>query len=86
MYEIAIAIPLSLFLLSFSSLPPSPSVSCFPQGECEAMTYEEIQAKYPREFALRDQDKFHYRYPKGESYEDLVHRLEPVIMVSWVVA
>ena len=46
------------------------------------MTYEEIQAKYPKEFALRDQDKFHYRYPKGESYEDLVHRLEPVIMVS----
>lgn len=46
------------------------------------MTYEEIQAKFPREFALRDQDKYHYRYPKGESYEDLQHRLEPVIMVS----
>ena len=52
------------------------------QGECEAMTYEEIQQKFPKEFALRDQDKFHYRYPKGESYEDLIHRLEPVIMVS----
>lgn len=51
------------------------------QGDCEAMTYEEIQRKFPKEFALRDQDKFHYRYPKGESYEDLVHRLEPVIMV-----
>ena len=46
------------------------------------MTYEEIQEKFPKEFALRDQDKFHYRYPKGESYEDLIHRLEPVIMVS----
>ena len=46
------------------------------------MTYEEIQKEFPKEFALRDQDKFHYRYPKGESYEDLVHRLEPVIMVS----
>ena len=30
------------------------------------MTYEEIQAKYPEDFALRDQDKFHYRYPSGE--------------------
>ncbi|KAI2798753.1 6-phosphofructo-2-kinase/fructose-2,6-bisphosphatase 2 [Blomia tropicalis] len=49
-------------------------------GICEEMTYEEIQNKYPEEFALRDQDKFHYRYPKGESYEDLVARLEPVIM------
>jgi len=49
-------------------------------GICEEMTYEEIQEKYPEEFARRDQDKFHYRYPKGESYEDLVARLEPVIM------
>lgn len=25
-------------------------------------------------------DKFTFRYPRGESYEDLVARLEPVIM------
>eukprot|EP00069_Balaena_mysticetus_P006460 bmy_18318T0 len=42
-------------------------------GVCEEMTYEEIQEHYPEEFALRDQDKYRYRYPKGE-------RLEPVIM------
>lgn len=30
------------------------------------MTYEEIQENYPEEFALRDQDKYRYRYPKGE--------------------
>ncbi|XP_023376329.1 6-phosphofructo-2-kinase/fructose-2,6-bisphosphatase 4 [Pteropus vampyrus] len=50
------------------------------RGVCEEMTYEEIQDHYPLEFALRDQDKYRYRYPKGESYEDLVQRLEPVIM------
>ncbi|CAI5796079.1 6-phosphofructo-2-kinase/fructose-2,6-bisphosphatase fructose-2,6-bisphosphatase 1 isoform X1 [Podarcis lilfordi] len=50
------------------------------QGVCEEMTYEEIQDHFPEEFALRDQDKYRYRYPKGESYEDLVQRLEPVIM------
>lgn len=79
------------------------------------MMYEEIQEHFPLEFALRDQDKYRYRYPKGEvsvwfsqmslfvflevndlfvlktvcfdgsvilrqSYEDLVQRLEPVIM------
>lgn len=49
-------------------------------GVCEDMTYEEIQEHFPEEFALRDQDKYRYRYPKGESYEDLVQRLEPVIM------
>uniref|UniRef100_A0A8P0T1P9 6-phosphofructo-2-kinase/fructose-2,6-biphosphatase 4 n=1 Tax=Canis lupus familiaris TaxID=9615 RepID=A0A8P0T1P9_CANLF len=35
-------------------------------GVCEEMTYEEIQDHYPLEFALRDQDKYRYRYPKGE--------------------
>ncbi|KAJ8980003.1 hypothetical protein NQ317_016666 [Molorchus minor] len=49
-------------------------------GLCEEMTYEEIKEKYPDEFASRDQNKFAYRYPRGESYEDLVARLEPVIM------
>lgn len=36
------------------------------QGVCEEMTYEEIQDHFPEEFALRDQDKYRYRYPKGE--------------------
>ncbi|CAB1351340.1 unnamed protein product, partial [Coregonus sp. 'balchen'] len=35
-------------------------------GVCEEMTYEEIQDHYPEEFALRDQNKYRYRYPKGE--------------------
>jgi len=49
-------------------------------GVCETMTYSEIQENFPEEFALRDQDKFFYRYPMGESYCDLVTRLEPVMM------
>ncbi|PAA51981.1 hypothetical protein BOX15_Mlig033382g2 [Macrostomum lignano] len=49
-------------------------------GVCEGMTYEEIAEKLPTEFANRDKDKFNYRYPQGESYGDLVARLEPVIM------
>lgn len=49
-------------------------------GICEEMTYEEIQKKFPEDFRARDQNKFFYRYPRGESYEDLVVRLEPVMM------
>lgn len=30
------------------------------------MTYKMIQQQYPEEFTLRDQDKYHYRYPGGE--------------------
>ncbi|XP_040030766.2 6-phosphofructo-2-kinase/fructose-2,6-bisphosphatase 3 isoform X5 [Gasterosteus aculeatus] len=49
-------------------------------GMCEEMTYDEIKEKFPEEFALRDEDKYYYRYPAGESYQDLVQRVEPVIM------
>jgi len=49
-------------------------------GICEGLTYREIAERYPDEFAARDQSKFYYRYPGGESYQDLVARLEPVIM------
>lgn len=50
------------------------------QGICEEMTYEEIAERFPDDFKARDEAKFTYRYPRGESYEDLVARLEPVIM------
>ncbi len=49
-------------------------------GVCDGLTYEEIEAAHPRDFAARDQDKFHFRYHGGESYADLVLRLEPIIM------
>ncbi|KAK7044119.1 Fructose-2,6-bisphosphatase [Paramarasmius palmivorus] len=49
-------------------------------GVCDGMTYEEIEKEYPDDFANRDDDKFNYRYRGGESYRDVVIRLEPVIM------
>ncbi|EGF79713.1 hypothetical protein BATDEDRAFT_11914 [Batrachochytrium dendrobatidis JAM81] len=49
-------------------------------GLCDGLTYAEIELKYPADFAERDTDKFNYRYHGGESYRDLVHRLEPVIL------
>ncbi|KAI0303435.1 bifunctional phosphatase [Multifurca ochricompacta] len=49
-------------------------------GVCDGMTYEEIELAYPDDFANRDNDKFNYRYRGGESYRDVVLRLEPVIM------
>jgi 6-phosphofructo-2-kinase / fructose-2,6-biphosphatase 3 len=49
-------------------------------GICDGLTYEEIRARMPDEFAARAQDKFRYRYPRGESYADVIQRLEPVIV------
>ena len=48
----------------------------FMKGVCEGMTYEEIAAKHPEEFAMRDQNKFLYRYPGGEVSNVVV----PVVM------
>lgn len=48
-------------------------------GAHDNLTYEQIAEMYPVEFALRDKDKLNYRYPEGESYMDVVHRLQPVL-------
>lgn len=50
------------------------------QGVCEGLSYEEMAERFPQEFAWRDQDKLRYRYPWGESYVDIMARLEPAIL------
>ncbi len=47
-------------------------------GTCDGMTYEEIAENFPDETKSRKADKFRYRYPRGESYTDLIARLEPI--------
>ena len=49
-------------------------------GVCDGLTYEEISNLYPEDFRARDDDKYNYRYRGGESYRDVVIRLEPIIM------
>jgi broad specificity phosphatase PhoE len=44
------------------------------------MTYEEIEEKFPEEWKRRNVDKLAYRYPRGESYLDVIARLEPIII------
>ena len=48
-------------------------------GDYEGMTPEEIAEKHPQAAYLRSMDKIGYRYPRGESYFDLISRLEPCI-------
>ncbi|KAK6205179.1 6-phosphofructose-2-kinase [Scheffersomyces amazonensis] len=50
-------------------------------GKFEGMTYDQIQAKYPKEFDARLRNKLTYRYPGvgGESYLDVLTRLRPLI-------
>ena len=49
-------------------------------GVCDGMTYEQIEADMPDVHTARVADKFRYRYPRGESYEDVIQRLDPLIL------
>jgi broad specificity phosphatase PhoE len=49
-------------------------------GLCDGMSYAQIEREMPNEFAERQKDKFNYRYPRGESYKDIVFRIEPLIL------
>lgn len=50
-------------------------------GVCEDMTYTEVRRQYEQIDQFRGESKYTFRYPGGgESYQDLVLRLEPVIM------
>ena len=51
---------------AYQSMPVSPYISLVLQGVCEGLTYDEIRERYPEEFTLRDQDKYHFRYSGGE--------------------
>jgi hypothetical protein len=37
------------------------------------------EERFPEEFAMRAADKLSYRYPRGESYLDVIQRLDPFI-------
>lgn len=49
-------------------------------GICDGMSYAQIESQMPGEFTRRKADKLRYRYPRGESYEDVIHRLDPLII------
>jgi len=49
-------------------------------GICDGLTTAEIERHFPEEFEARRRDKFGYRYPRGESYHDVVQRLDRLIV------
>lgn len=49
-------------------------------GICDGWTYADVRARMPDDFAARATDKLRYRYPRGESYLDVLQRLDPVLI------
>ncbi|KAI9667238.1 MAG: hypothetical protein M1821_000051 [Bathelium mastoideum] len=57
-----------------------PQMSQLNPGVCEKMSERRIRHEYPEEVAKHQQDPYHHRYPRAESYHDLAVRLEPIIL------
>mmetsp|Transcript_14962 Transcript_14962/g.26901 ORF Transcript_14962/g.26901 Transcript_14962/m.26901 type:complete len:518 (-) Transcript_14962:78-1631(-) len=49
-------------------------------GVFDGMTYEQIKEKAPQQFELRCKNKLEYRYPRGESYLDVIKRVEQAVV------
>ncbi|CAK9065754.1 unnamed protein product [Durusdinium trenchii] len=49
-------------------------------GVCNGLSYAEIKRDYPDLWAARERDKLNFRYPNGESYQDVIGRLRPIII------
>jgi len=49
-------------------------------GAFDGMTYQEIRECHAEEWLERMSDKLRYRYPRGESYEDVIQRVDRVII------
>lgn len=48
-------------------------------GICDGLSNEQIKQKFPEEHKARILNKLNYRFPRGESYMDVISRLEPII-------
>lgn len=51
-------------------------------GEFTGMDRESFRAKYPEMWEEREQDKLEFRFPGtgGESYQDVIQRVRPIIV------
>eukprot|EP00434_Breviolum_minutum_P044925 symbB.v1.2.040183.t1/scaffold7056.1/size13564/1 len=87
------ALCLQTVVPSGASSPPAVPVNCkgfqamstsllneLDGGVCNGLSYAEIMKDYPDLWAARERDKLNFRYPNGESYQDVIGRLRPIII------
>lgn len=59
---------------------PLSALNMLDTGILNGMSLEEIKRKFPDEWTAWQKDPFHYRLPGGESYADVVNRLDPFVV------
>jgi len=48
-------------------------------GDFDNVTYPEFERDFPEMFKARMKDKYHWRFPNGESYETMTERIKPFL-------
>jgi len=66
--------------LTASKKIETPVLNPLNAGSCMGMSKAEISEKMPDVWKNWKQDSFHFRFPNGESYADLVQRLDPFVL------
>lgn len=56
-----------------------PELNEINSGDFEGLNLDEIKIMYPTEYAKRNDDKYKNKYPNGESYKDLKHKIYPIL-------
>lgn len=72
--------------ISFKKIVEWRSLREIEVGICDGLSYEQVKIKFPDEYRSRQGNKLTYRYPRGESYLDVLTRLEVIkYFVMWSV-
>lgn len=66
-------------LLFLNSYKAEKSLDELNAGLRDGIAYVDFKEKFPAEERERVADKLNYRYPRGESYMDVIQRIEPII-------
>lgn len=58
---------------------PASALNILNTGVCHGVDADVVKKTYPEQYIHWKKGKFEYRFPGGESQEDLVHRLVPIV-------
>jgi len=83
-YLMSSTMPRAVETASWESLPfyinELPNLNPLDKGDFSGMELEEMRDKDPEWYAMLEKDPFLTRFPGGECYADLIHRLETCII------
>lgn len=69
-----------IFANDVANVIQRPQLNQLNPGESNGMSQEEIKRRLPLQYNAYSRDPYHHRFQRGESYQDVATRLEPLIL------